>query len=167
VLHQLALGGDEEHGHLEALTLGIQDLEVELHVVHVERHVLLRLPADHLARLHLLHPVHRDLLDDHDPPADGGHDLLGLDARRRHETLDRVRHEARIHDLTFDDRVVHHGGERDLGQDRPARGVRDRHELDEPAADVEAHRRRVAPEESHTSPLVEGPEAEACDSPHV
>jgi hypothetical protein len=32
--------------------------------------------------------------------------------------------------------------------------VRDRDEFDEPASDVEAHRRRIAPEESHTSPLV-------------
>jgi hypothetical protein len=39
--------------------------------------------------------------------------------------------------------------------------VRDRHELDEAAADIEAYRGRIAPEESHTSPLVEGPEAEA------
>ena len=39
--------------------------------------------------------------------------------------------------------------------------VRDRDELDEPAADVQADRRRIATEESHVSPLVEGPEAEA------
>ena len=51
VIHQLALGRDEEHGHLESLALGIQDLEIELDVVHVERHVLLGFPADDLAGL--------------------------------------------------------------------------------------------------------------------
>ena len=53
------------------VAVGIQDLEVELHVLHVERHVLLGLPADHLAGLRLLHAVHRDLLDDHVAAADG------------------------------------------------------------------------------------------------
>ena len=88
MLHQLALGGDQEHGHLEALALGIQDLEVELDVVHVERHVLLGLPADHLAGFGLLHPIHVDLLDDHVAAADGGHDLLGLDAGGGQQALD-------------------------------------------------------------------------------
>ena len=150
VLHQLALGGHQEHGHLEPFRLGIQDLEIELHVVHVERHVLLGLPADHLAGLGLFHPVHGDLLDDHVPAADGADDLLGLDAGGGHEPLDGLGHDGRVHDLALDDGVVHHRGERDLGQDRPARGVRDRDELDEAAADVEADRRRIAPEESHT-----------------
>jgi hypothetical protein len=90
VIHQLPLGGDQQHGHLEALALGIEDLEIELDVVHVERHVLLRFPADHLARLGLLHPIHADLLDDHVTTAHGGHDLLGLDAGGRHEVLDRL-----------------------------------------------------------------------------
>ena len=75
VLHQLALGRHQQHRHLEAFALGIEDLEVELDVVHVERHVLLGLPADDLARLGFLHPVHGDLLDDHVAAADGGHDL--------------------------------------------------------------------------------------------
>ena len=60
-----------------------------------------------------------------------------------------------VHDLALDDGVIHDRGERDLGQDRAARGVRDRDELDQAAADVEADRRRIAPEESHTCPRVE------------
>ena len=56
-------------------------------------------------------------------------------------------------------------GERDLGEDRPARGVRDRDELDQAAADVQADRRRIAPEESHTCPLVEGWLRPACIAP--
>src|SRR5213079_2352952 len=46
-LHQLPLGGDEQHVHLQPFGVGIEDLEVELDVGHVERNVLLRLPADH------------------------------------------------------------------------------------------------------------------------
>ena len=156
MLDQLALGGHEEHGHLEPFGLGVEDLEIELHVVHVERNVLLGLPADDLAGLGLLHPVHRDLLDDHVAPADGGDDLFRLDARGGHESLDRFGHEGGVHDLALDDGIVHDGGERDLGEDRSARGMGDRDELDQAAADVEADRRRIAPEESHTSPLVEG-----------
>ena len=37
-----------------AFGVGVEDLEVELHVVHVERHVLLGLPADPLAGLGFL-----------------------------------------------------------------------------------------------------------------
>src|SRR5207249_10380172 len=59
-LDQLALGGDQQHVHLQALRVGVEDLEVELDVRHVERDVLLRLPADHLAGVALLHPVHLD-----------------------------------------------------------------------------------------------------------
>ena len=41
VLHQIALGGYEEHVHLQALALGIEDLKIELNGFDVERHVLL------------------------------------------------------------------------------------------------------------------------------
>ena len=56
-LDQLALGGDEQHAHLHAVGIGIEDLEVQLHRLHVERHVLLRFPAHQLARLLLLHAL--------------------------------------------------------------------------------------------------------------
>ena len=75
-LDQLALGGDEQHAHLHAVGIGIEDLEVQLHRLHVERHVLLRFPAHQLARLLLLHALDLDLLDDHVAAADGGDDLL-------------------------------------------------------------------------------------------
>ena len=73
-LDQLALGGDEEHAHLEAVGVGIEDLEVQLHRLHVERHVLLGFPAHQLARLLLFHALDLDFLDDHVAAADGGHD---------------------------------------------------------------------------------------------
>ena len=43
-LNQLTLGGHEEHVH-RALFVGIQRLVIELDRLHVERHVLLGLPA--------------------------------------------------------------------------------------------------------------------------
>jgi hypothetical protein len=76
---QLALGRDEQHAHLDAVVVGIEDLEVQLHRLHVERHVLLRFPAHQLTRLLLLHALDLDLLDDHVATAHGGHDLLALD----------------------------------------------------------------------------------------
>ena len=155
-LDQLALGGDEQHGHLETLALGVQDLEVELHVVHVERHVLLGLPADDFARLRLLHPVHRDLLDDHVAAADRGDDLLGLDAGGGHEAFDGVGHERGVHDLALDDRVAHDGSEGDLGEDRFAGAVGHGDELDEPASDVQGHGGRVPAEQCHRCPIVIG-----------
>ncbi len=56
-LDQLALGRDEQHAHLEAVGVGIEDLEVQLHRLHVERHVLLGFPTHQLARLLLLHAL--------------------------------------------------------------------------------------------------------------
>ena len=81
--HQLALGRDQQHLHLQAVAVGIEDLEVELDVLRIERHVLVRFPADHLARLGLLHPIHLDLLDDHVAPAHGDHDFLRLESALR------------------------------------------------------------------------------------
>ena len=51
---QLALGGDEQDAHLDAVGVGIEDLEIQLHRLHVERHVLLGFPTHQLARLLLL-----------------------------------------------------------------------------------------------------------------
>jgi hypothetical protein len=96
-----------------------------------------------------LHPVHGDLLDDHVAAADGGHDLLGLDSSRAQQTLDRIGHDARIHDLAFHDGIIHHRGIGHLGEDRFARTVIDGDELDQPAADVEGHRGPFPTEERH------------------
>ena len=149
VLDQLPLGGHQEHRHLEAFAVGIEDLEVELDVVHVEGDVLLGLPADDLAGLAFLHPVHRDLLDDHVTAAHGRDDLLGLDAGGGEQALDGLGHDAGVHDLALDDGVVHHGRERDLGEHRLARAVIDDDELDQPAADVQADRGPFPTEKSH------------------
>jgi hypothetical protein len=150
VIHQLALGRDQEHRHLEPLAIRVQDLEVELDVVHVERDVLLRLPADDFACLGLLHAVHRDLLHDHIAAADGGHHRSGLDAGLGHEAPDGLGHDAGVHDLALDDRVVADRREGHLGQNRATGGVRYGDELDQAATDIQADSRRLAPEESHT-----------------
>ena len=154
VVHQLALGGHQEDGHLQAVALGIEDLEVELHVVHVEGHVLLGLPADDLAGLGLLHPVHADALDDDVAAPHGGHDLLALDARRGEEPPDGVGHQPRVHDLALDDRVVHDRRVGHLREHRLPAPVVDDHELDEPAPDVEADGRPFPPEKRHEEPAL-------------
>ena len=41
---QLALGGDEQHAHLEPFRIRVEDLEIQLDRLHVERHVLLSFP---------------------------------------------------------------------------------------------------------------------------
>ena len=50
-LDQLTLGRDQQHRHLQTLAGRIQDLEIQLDVVHVEGDVLLGLPPDDLAGL--------------------------------------------------------------------------------------------------------------------
>ena len=59
-----------------------EDLEVEVHLVDVERDVLLGLPADRLVELLAGHARQADLLHDHRVAGDRGRDLLGLDAAR-------------------------------------------------------------------------------------
>ena len=116
--------------------------------------MLLGFPANHLARIGLLHAVHRDLLHDHITATDRDDHLLRLHAGRPHALLDRFSHDPGVHDFAFDDGVVADRGERDLGQNRTTGRVRNRDELDKAAPDVEADRRRLASEESHTCPRV-------------
>ena len=126
VLDQLALGRDQQHRHLETFAGRIQDLEIELDVVHVEGDVLLGLPSDDLARLRFLHAVHRDLLDDHVAAAHGGDELFGLDAGRGKQPLDRLGDDPGVHDFAFHDRVIHDLGEGDLGERGAVAAVRNR-----------------------------------------
>ena len=149
VLDQLPLGGHEEDGHLEAFAIRIEDLEVEFDVVHVEGDVLLGFPADLLAGLAFLHPVHRDLLDDHVAAADGRHDLLGLDPGGREQAPHGIGDDAGVHDLALDDGPVHHGRERHLREHRLARAVVNDDELDQPAANVQGDRGPFPTKKSH------------------
>ena len=140
VLDQLTLGCDEKNSHLQALSLGIRDLEVELHVIHVEWNVLLRFPTDDFPGVGFLHPIHLDRLDDHVASPDADHDVALGQALLIEDRVDSLRDQAGIHDLAFDDRV---GAERahdePLDQGLAARMI-DYGDLDETAPDVEANR---------------------------
>ena len=148
-LDQLALGGDEQHAHLHAIVVGIEDLEVQLHRLHVEGHVLLRFPSHQLARLLLLDALDLDTLDDHVAAADGGHDLLAFHVRRGERALDRFGDDAGIHHLTFHDRVGEQRHDRDLDQLRLLLGVIDDRDLDESRPDVQADRGFLSTEQCH------------------
>ena len=146
---QLALRGDEQHAHLHAVVVGIEDLEVQLHRLHVEGHVLLRFPSHQLARLLLLDALDLDPLDDHVAAADGGHDLLALHVRRSERALDRFGDDAGIHHFTFDDGVGEQRHDRDLDQLRLLLGVIDDRDLDESRPDVQADRGFLSTEQCH------------------
>ena len=103
---QLALGRHQQHLHLQAIGIGIEDLEVEFDTFRIEGDVLVGLPADHLAGLRLLHSVHGDLLDDDVAAADGNHHVAGLDLQSREQVPDSVSHQGGIHHFAFDDGVV-------------------------------------------------------------
>ena len=101
---EIALRGDEQDVHLVEVAAAIEDLEVELDRLHVG-HVLLGFPAHQLARLLFLDALGLDLLDDHVAAADGGDDVLGLDAGGVERGADRVGDDARVHHFALDDGV--------------------------------------------------------------
>jgi hypothetical protein len=154
VLDQLPLRGHKQHRHLRRVLLRIEDLEVELHVLHVERHVLLGLPADHLACVVLAHPIHGDLLDDHVMTAYGRDDVLLLEPRTLDEGADGLGDEHRIHDLALDDRIGHERTRRHLDDLRLGLRVIDHDELHDAAADVEPCRQFAPAKQSHYSDSV-------------
>jgi len=122
---------------------------IELHALDVERHVLLRFPANHLPGVRLLHPIHLDLLDDHVVAAHGRDHPLAPDTRLLEEPLDGVGHQTGIHHLPLHDRVGEEGTHRheaDLGQ--ITRVIHLDH-LHESAPDVEADRGPFPSEEGH------------------
>ena len=140
VLDEFPLRSDEQDAHLQTLTLRIGDLEVQLHVVHVERYVLFGLPADDFAGIRLLHSIHLDGLDDQVPATDRGHDISIVNALFDEERVDGLGNQTRIHDLTLDDRVgtqAVHNEPLDLGF--VTRVIDDR-DLDEAASHIKANR---------------------------
>ena len=123
---------------MKAFGVRIEDLEVELHVGHIERHVLLGFPPNDLAGIGFFHPVHLDLLDDHIAAADRGDDRFALDAGGLEQTPNSLRNQAGVHDFALDDGV---GGDfrcRDLSQLGFAPPMVDDHEFDDTGADIEA-----------------------------
>jgi hypothetical protein len=151
VVDQLALGRHQQDLHLQTVLVGIQDLEVQLDALDVERHMLLGLPPNHLTGIGLLHPIHLDLLDDHVVPADAGDHVEPLHTHLLEEPSDRVRHEPVVHDLALDDGI---GKQRSHGHPRHLRlvaGVVHLDHLDEAGPDVQAGGSPSAPEESHAN----------------
>ena len=86
-LHQLPFRRDEQHVHLQAVAVGIEHLEVELHSLDVEGDVLLRFPAHDFRRIRLLHAIDLNLLHNHVAATHGDNDAFLLDACE--QSLDR------------------------------------------------------------------------------
>jgi hypothetical protein len=131
-------------------------LEVELHVRHVERHVLLGFPADDFASVRFFHPVHLDFFYDDITAAHGGDDRFPLDAGRLEQTPNSLRNQARVHDFAFHDGVGGDFGGRDFGQLSLTAPVINDHEFDDAGADIQADRGFFATEEpkkGHAAPF--------------
>ena len=111
--------------------------------------MLLRFPANQLARLRFLHTVDLNFLDDHVASADGGHDALALDAGGGERGANRVGDDAGIHHFTFDDRIGEQRCDGDLHELRVAATVIDDGDLDESGSDIESDCRLLATEERH------------------
>ena len=136
-LDELALGSYEQDVHLEAFGVGIEDLEIELHVRHVERHVLLGFPPDDFAGIPFFHPVHLNLLDDDVTAPHGRNDGFALDAGGFEQPPNSLRNQAGVHDLALDDRIGGDFGCRDFGQLSFAAPMVNDHELDDTGADIQ------------------------------
>ena len=148
---QLALGSDEQDVHLETVCVGIEDLEVQLHRFHIERHVLLGFPPHELARLTLLDALHLYLLDDDIATADCRDDGATFDIGFGERGLNGVCDDAGIHHLALDDGVGEqwrHGRADELRL--PFRVINDG-DLYEAGADVETNRRFLPTEQCHGS----------------
>src|SRR3954468_8486205 len=111
--------------------------------------MLLGFPAHQLARLLFLDPLDLSFLDDHIAAADGGHDLLRLDAGTVQGGLDGLGDHAGVHDLALDDRVLHYRLDRDLRELRPLLRMIDNSHLDQTGADIEPDSRAFATEQCH------------------
>ena len=103
---------DQQHFH-RALRVGaaagIENLVVEVHVLDVERDVLLGFPVDRLVELGGGHHRQRDLLDDDGVARERGRDLLRLERLRLEDAADRLGDGGAVDDGAIDDAVGRHG----------------------------------------------------------
>jgi hypothetical protein len=102
-LHHRTIGGNEKQPHHVLAVFGhvvVEDLEVELGVLHRHRDVLADLVAKRGAQFLFFEEGNVDLADHHTLVGDADHDVLGLELRAPEELSDRLRHGAGIHDLT-------------------------------------------------------------------
>jgi hypothetical protein len=87
---------------------GVENLVVEIHVLDVERDVLLRFPVDGLGELGLGHDRQVDLLDDDRVAGERSGDFLGLERLVLENTADRVGDRGAVDDRPVDDAVGRH-----------------------------------------------------------
>src|SRR5438128_1545061 len=73
---------DEQHAHMQPRVVRIKDLEVELHVRHVERDILIGITPDHFSRRPFLNSVHLNLLHDYVPAPNRRHYRTLIDSSR-------------------------------------------------------------------------------------
>jgi hypothetical protein len=140
-----------QYAHLEALAIGVEDLEVEFDRFHVEGNVLFRFPSHQFPCLRVLDAFDRDLLDDDIASADGGDDVFRLDARGFDGLSNGFHHHAVVHDFTVNNRGVMKRGDDDLGEDRSGAAVIDHDCLDESRTNIDAYCGLLSAEELHCS----------------
>src|SRR6185369_13654049 len=129
----------EQDVHLTGgVALRRQDLRVDVHVLDVERDVLLGLPLDGVVELLLRHPRQRDLLDDDRVAADADRDLLRLHLPLGEEVLDGLDDRGGVHQGSVHDRLWRQLGRREALQGVAALLLAELHELHARGADVQA-----------------------------
>ena len=150
-LHEIALGGDEQHAHLETIGIRIEDLEVEFHGLHIEGNVLFRFPAHEFTGLRFLHAFDGNFLDDDVTSADSSDDLFRFDAGALECLTNGVCDDSGIHDFAIDNCRFGEGRYHDLYQLRFPAAVVDDGCLHQTGADIESDRNLLAAEELHGS----------------
>src|ERR1700730_16952282 len=140
VVDHVLLGGYQEHVHLPRAAVAVgrrQDLDVDVHVLHVEGDVLLRLPLDALLQLLLGHAGHRDLLDDHAVAGHADGHVAVLQLVLIEDLLDRLDDRAGVHQRSVHDRLRRKRGHPECLEDVAALGLLELDQLHGGGADVE------------------------------
>ena len=95
---------DKQDLHLARVVPGIiEKLHIDVHIVDVERDVLLGLPLDRLLELFHRHEREVDPLDDDRVPRNRNHGFLGLHPRLVHKSSDCINDGPRVHHSAIDD----------------------------------------------------------------
>ena len=139
VVDQVLLRRDQQDLHLAVVVAAAEDLEVEVHLVHVERDVLLGLPADLLVELLAAHRGKAHLLHDHRVPRHRGGDVLRLDLPVVDRLADRLGDRARVQERALHDRLGGNARDAEMRQLEAAGAAlhRELDRLDRGRSDVE------------------------------
>ncbi len=112
----IALGRDEHDVHFAAFLVLIENSEIEVHVVDVERDVLLGLPHDRFAQLVLGHAWHGDAAHDDGVSGNRRGDAGALDLVVVEEIADDLGDVTGAHNCTLDDRFARQLGDPEMRQ---------------------------------------------------